>query len=107
MKITLPSLLVAYDLFGLMSAVDPNLFRNMAGLNIQVPGGAIEAANGGAVVKIGQPNAGATAVDEDIVLVEGESQNFPTTGRNTISLVGRSAIATVDNCVLYVTALTA
>jgi hypothetical protein len=105
MKITLPSLLVAYDLFAKMSTADPNTGRSLRGLNVQVPSSTIEAANAGVTVKFGRPNAGATAVDEDIVLSEGDNYNFPQDIKNTLSLPGRSVIASVDNAVLYLTPL--
>lgn len=104
MKITLTSNAVAYDIFTLLKAQDPNLDRTRScrGLNIQVPDQNSEVANAGVIVRIGRPNAAATAVDQpEIVLSEGESYNYPGDWKNTISLI-RSAIASVNNAVLYV-----
>lgn len=105
MKITLPSLLVAYDLYAKMVAANPNIGRSCRGLNIQVPPSSTEAANAGVTVKFGAPNGAATAVNEDLILAEGDSHNFPQDIKNTLSLPGKSAIADKDNAVLYVTPL--
>jgi hypothetical protein len=103
MKITLVSNAVAYNLYTLCVAVDPNLFKNCRGLSIQLPDAAIEAANAGASCKIGTSNAAATAVDPLIALSEGDTYNFPQSGTaNTISLKEIGVIASANNAVLYV-----
>lgn len=104
MKITLVSHLVAYNLYTLMLAAEPNMGgRSVRGLQVQLPSSAIEAANSGAWAKLGKPNAAATAVDPILVLEESDNENYPQNGiSNTISLVDISAIASADNAVLYV-----
>lgn len=107
MKITLVSNAVAYQLYALMLAAEPNMGgRSVRGLQVQLPDQSLEAANAGATAKLGKPNAGATAVDPVVGLAEGDSENYPQSGTsNTISLVDISAIASANNAVLYVNPL--
>lgn len=102
MKITLANHLVAYDLFAKLSAADPNIGRSVRGLQVQFPAGSVEAANAGGILKLGRINAAATAVDEELVLAEGDSDNYPQDIKNTIALPGRGIIASVDNAVAYI-----
>ncbi len=108
MKVVLASHLIAYNLYTLMVAADKNQSKNVRGLQVQLPASSFESANSGATAKLGKPNSGATDVDPDLALAEGDSDNYPQSGTsNTIALLGISAIASVDNAVLYVNPLVA
>jgi hypothetical protein len=102
MRIVLASNAVAYDLYAKCVAVDPNIGRSCRGLQIQFPDSSTEAANAGGILRVGRPNAGATDVDAELKLNEGDSDNYPQDIKNTISLVGRSVTASVNNAVAYV-----
>lgn len=107
MRIVLVSNVIAYNLYTLMIAAEPNMGgRSVRGLQVQFPDSSLEAGNSGGTVKLGKPNAAATAVDPTLGLAEGDSENYPQNGiSNTISLVDISAIASVNNGVLYVNPL--
>ena len=102
MKITLVSNAIAYNLFTLMSAVDPNIGRSCRGLNVYIPGAAEEAANAGASVDIGQANAGLTDITQPELqpLTEGDNYNYPQDFKNSLSLTTRWIQGSVNNCVV-------
>jgi hypothetical protein len=103
MRVVLASNAVAYDLFTLMQAIDPNIGRACRVLNIQFPASTFEAANAGGTLKAGTPNAAATAISHpDVALTEGGAYNYPQDIKNTIRLAGRSVAASVNNAVAYV-----
>lgn len=106
MVITLPSLLVAYQLYSRVLVADPNAGRNCRGGNIYIPTAAAPdsvAANAGVVVDYGGANAGLTdiAQPELPAMVEGFNYNIPQDIRNSYSLTTRWIQASVDNAVIW------
>lgn len=102
MKITLVSSAVAYNLFTLMVAADPNIGRLVRGMNVYIPLAAEEAANSGVSVKIGAANAAATDVDQPELppMVEGDNYNYPQDIKNSIGLPSKWIKASVNNAVV-------
>lgn len=105
-KVTLTSSGIAYNLYTLLNAVDANIPKSCRGLSIQVPAATDEAANAGAVVKIGPGNQNTAPTDvtsPEKVLREADEYSFPVSDVNNISLMERHVKASVNNAVLYVT----
>jgi hypothetical protein len=102
-KIVLTSSSVAYSLHTLLTNEGIGLPEsgNARGLSIQVPAASFEAANAGATLKVGRPNAGLSDVTEpDVALLEGEQYTYPAGA--FISLRSKYLKGSVNNQVLYV-----
>lgn len=107
MDITLPSLLVSYNLFDRIALIDANADKNCRGGNFYIPAAAEIAGNAGASVLIGQANGAKTAISqaEYPPLIESDSYNIPQDIKNTYSLKSRFIQANIDNCVVRVSLL--
>lgn len=107
MDITLPSLLVSYNLFDRIALIDPNAGRNCRGGNFYIPAAAEIAGNAGASVLIGQANGAKTAIDQPEYppMAESDNYNIPQDIKNSYSLKSRFIQSTVDNTVVRVSLL--
>lgn len=102
MDITLPSRLVAYNVFALVSAADLNAGRSCRGGNIYIPAAAEVAANAGVSVDWGFANGAQTDITRPELppLTESATYNIPQDIKNTYSLQSRWVQASVDNAVI-------
>ncbi len=104
-QITLSSHLVAYNIFTLAVAADKQVPRSCRGLQVQFPASSITpfAANSGGYVLVGRPNDRATPTsisNPELALAEGDSDNYPVSDNNNISLTEKYINASVDNAIV-------
>ncbi len=103
-RITLPSSGVAYNLYARLALVESPPY-SVAGLQVQLPLAAVEAANAGATLKIGTPDSWTSSTDvtrPDISLLEGELDSYPAAPGNTIGLRDKWLKGSVNNQIVYV-----
>lgn len=107
MDITLPSLLVSYNLWDRINLIDANAGKSVRGGNIYIPAAAEIAGNAGASVLIGAANAGKTAISQPELppMIEGDNYNIPQDIKNTYSLKSRFIQSTVDNTTVRISLL--
>lgn len=104
-QVSLTSSSVTYNLYTLLVAADPQIQRSVAGLQIQVPDASVVAGNAGAIVKVGRPNSASaptSITNAELSLLEGESDGYPDTVANNISLAEKYVNGSASPTVLYV-----